>query len=297
MISFKGHLLFGKLFKVVMSPLGVVVNTEYRVMSDPPRVDILIIKKNRARWTTSQLMLVPDGIRESQAKYIILEFKYSQSLSEKSFQQALGYDYFFGEHHSLKREDLQTFIISSKTPRKQLLIDYGYFKSNVDGVYKSKIRAFRNFPLIVLNEIPDKYHNALIKSFASRRHERAKAEKMLQDKHFIDVIPVSIITLIKDIFQFIFQKPEKGITMKMNPQKAAEIGRFVDVFVNTNLSLKEILSQYKTKEVISQFKPKEVISQFKPEEVISQFKPEDILTSLDKKTLKKLKQQLDNIDL
>ncbi|MBF0451611.1 MAG: hypothetical protein HQK75_12970, partial [Candidatus Magnetomorum sp.] len=185
--NIKGHLLFGKLFKAVMSPLGVIVNTEFSVMSDPPKVDILIIKKNAAKWTTNQLKLIPDGIRDSGAKHIILEFKYTQSLSEKSFQQALGYDYFFGEHYNLKRKDFQTFIVSSKTPRNPILKDYGYFQSDVNGVYKSNIRAFSHFPLLVLNELADTFNNALIKSFASHKTEREKAEKFFQDKHFIDI--------------------------------------------------------------------------------------------------------------
>jgi hypothetical protein len=65
--------------------------------------------------------------------------------------------------------------------------------------------------------------------------------------------------------------------MKMSPKKAAEIARFVDVFVNTNMSLKEILAQYKTKEVLSHYTP------------------EDILSGLDKKQLWQLKQHLQNM--
>ena len=114
------------------------------------------------------------------------------------------------------------------------------------------------------------------------------------------------MNLIIDIFQYVFHKPEEAITMKMNPQKAAEIARFVDVFVNTNMSLKEILSQYKTKEVLSQYKPEEVLSQYKPEEVFSQYKPEevfshykteDILSGMDTLKLKQLKEHLNSIEL
>jgi hypothetical protein len=72
----------------------------------------------------------------------------------------------------------------------------------------------------------------------------------------------------------------------MSPKKAAEIARFVDVFVNTNMSLKEILAQYK---------PDEVLSCYKPKEVLSRYKPEDILSGLDKKQLWQLKQHLQNM--
>jgi len=84
------------------------------------------------------------------------------------------------------------------------------------------------------------------------------------------------------------REKEEGISIKMNPQKAAELAKFVDVFVNTNLSLKEILSKYK---------PGEVISQYKPEVVLSMYKTEDFLTSLDKTKLKHLKKQLNAIAL
>jgi len=73
-----------------MAPLGVLVSTEFRIMTDSPRADILIIKKKAGRWTPDQLRLIPDGIRDTKSRYIILEFKYSQSLSDKTFQQPPG---------------------------------------------------------------------------------------------------------------------------------------------------------------------------------------------------------------
>lgn len=55
-----------------MAPLGVVVSTEFKIMSDSPRADILIIKKRSGKWSQKQLKMIPDGIRESEARYIIL---------------------------------------------------------------------------------------------------------------------------------------------------------------------------------------------------------------------------------
>jgi hypothetical protein len=39
--------------------------------------------------------LLPDGIRNSKASHILIEFKYTESFNEKALQQALGYDFFF----------------------------------------------------------------------------------------------------------------------------------------------------------------------------------------------------------
>ena len=296
------HQLFGKLFKAIMAPLGVLVSTEFKIMTDSPRADILIIKKKAGKWTPNQLKLIPDGIRESKAKYIILEFKNTQSLTDKTFQQALGYDYFFSESYQVHRKDLQTFIVCAITPRDQILIDYGYSSTEIKGVYKSNIRAFKLFPILILNELPDSIHNALIKAFASRNVQREKAAKILQDRSYIDIIPVHVRNIISDIFTYIFRKPMEETIMKdMTDEQAEKLARFIDVFVNTNLSLQEILSLYKPSEVISQFKPEEVIPQFKPEEIIpqfkpkeiiSQFKPEDILANLDSEQLSLLKQHI-----
>ena len=322
-VKTKSHLLFGKLFKAIMAPLGVVVSTEFKIMSDSPRADILIIKKRDGKWTQKQLKLIPDGIRESEARYIILEFKYTQSLSDKSFQQALGYDYFFGERYHLQRNDFQTFIVSAITPRQEILIDYGYSQTEINGVYKSQIRAFKLFPILILNELPDEYHNALIKAFSSRKGQREKAKQLLREKRYIETIPKGIKTIISEIFKYIFCKPEEDISMAtMTDEHATRVARFIDVFVNTNLSLEEILSlhkpedvishfkpedvipqfkpedvipQFKPKDVISQLKPEDVISHFKPKDVISQLRPEDILSSLDKSQLMQLKQHLDGV--
>ncbi|ETR67017.1 MAG: hypothetical protein OMM_05366 [Candidatus Magnetoglobus multicellularis str. Araruama] len=294
-----------------MAPLGVLVSTDFKIMSDSPRADILIIKKKTGKWTPDQLRLIPDGIRESEAKYIIIEFKYTQSLSDKTFQQALGYDYFFGESYHLHRNELQTFIVSAKTPQGQILNDYGYAGTNIKGVLKSDIRAFNHFPLLILNDLPLDYHNALIKAFASRKVQRDRASKLLQDKQYLNIIHKGVKNIIIDIFKYIFRIQTKDMTMEeISEEKAAQMARFIDVFVNTNLSLQEVLSlykpeeiisqfkpedvipQFKPKDVISQFKPKDVISQFKPKDVISQLKPEDILSSLDKKQLKQLKRRI-----
>ncbi|MDM8516847.1 hypothetical protein QUF76_11660 [Desulfobacterales bacterium HSG16] len=57
------HRWFGSLFKEILTPLGLDVQTEMFVMTDPPRVDVVIIRKPVKEWTKEQLMFLPDGIR------------------------------------------------------------------------------------------------------------------------------------------------------------------------------------------------------------------------------------------
>ena len=40
-----------------MEVLGIIVATEFKVMSEPPRIDILVINKKKSRWTEDQLQL------------------------------------------------------------------------------------------------------------------------------------------------------------------------------------------------------------------------------------------------
>ncbi len=75
------HRLFGKLFAGFLIKTGVNVFTDLNIMSDPPRADIVLIKRNNLKWSEKQIKQLPDGIRQSTARHIILEFKYTQSIN------------------------------------------------------------------------------------------------------------------------------------------------------------------------------------------------------------------------
>ncbi|RZN13461.1 MAG: hypothetical protein EF812_07610 [Methanosarcinales archaeon] len=83
------HRLFAKLLEELLTPFGITVITEFPVMNDPPEADILILRKNQAEWSKQQLALLPDGIRESKAGHILIEFKYSESVNKKALSRHL----------------------------------------------------------------------------------------------------------------------------------------------------------------------------------------------------------------
>lgn len=88
------HLAFGEALEWDLPPVGISVFQEALVMTKPPRADILLLRQNHPAWTTEQLKRLPDGIRQSQASHILLEFKYSQSINEDALIQSLSYDKF-----------------------------------------------------------------------------------------------------------------------------------------------------------------------------------------------------------
>ncbi|HRJ41292.1 MAG: hypothetical protein KJZ86_09625 [Caldilineaceae bacterium] len=83
-VSIPWHQLLGKLLELTLTPVDIQVETEVQITSEPPKFDILLLRRKTARWTDQQRALLPDGIRESNAAHHLLEFKYSESVGEDS---------------------------------------------------------------------------------------------------------------------------------------------------------------------------------------------------------------------
>ena len=74
--SSTSHILFGSMFKTVLIPLDLDVESSYEVGKGPPILDVLIIRKKGNNWSDDQLQFLPDGVRQSSKRHIILELKY-----------------------------------------------------------------------------------------------------------------------------------------------------------------------------------------------------------------------------
>ena len=176
------HKLLGKLLKELLSPVDIYVSTEAPLMSESPKVDILLLRRNTPQWTTAQLALLPDGVRETEATDILLEFKYTESLSDDAVQQTLTYDFLYKEHNDKKREEVQSFLLSARKPQNSTLKKLGYKSTNLPGVYRSQFRLIRKVVLVSLNELSNEPHNAFIKCF---RGKSFCAQKLLPLKPVI----------------------------------------------------------------------------------------------------------------
>jgi hypothetical protein len=82
------HRAFAELLKELFVPLNLAVFPELPVIGKPPQVDIMFFRREQTVWTTEQLERLPDGIRQSKATYILLEFKYTESVNKEAFIQA-----------------------------------------------------------------------------------------------------------------------------------------------------------------------------------------------------------------
>ena len=75
------HRLLGAGMRLNLAAVKVLVSTESSILSESPRVDILLLRREGANWTEAQRGRLPDGIRDSTAGHILIEFKYTESVS------------------------------------------------------------------------------------------------------------------------------------------------------------------------------------------------------------------------
>ncbi len=266
------HLLLGKLLEELLTPVGIMVYTEFPVMSGTPQTDILLLRRKDKSWTPEQMRLLPDGIRDSAAEHILIEFKYTESLNEDVLRQALGYDIFYRRSHKLKKNLVRTFVISAKTPEKAFLEIFGYVLQDKKGVYHSSNPILRNMPVLLLNELSDEPYNAFIKCFASRMKEKNSAFGTLK-KTGIGSFHVQIQRILQGLWHFWFgMKGEEDMKTELTPEKVAEVGRIWIDAILAGMSAEDIMSKID----ISKIPPGKRLAGLKPEERLAGLKPEEI---------------------
>lgn len=235
------HRLLGGLFEDLLTPVGISVFAEFSVMSQSPVADILLLKKAHGGWTSEQLKRLPDGIRETRARHVLIEFKYTESVGENTFRQMVGYEYFYRSARHIGGKDVQPFVISSKIPRQSILDTFGYCPAGKSGVYHSNHPLLEKIRLLSLNELSDEFHNAFVKCFASRKKNKRLAFGTLARCGLAN-FQQQIQWFIEGLWRYWFT--EKGDVMKPNeitPESIKEMGQMWGDFVLSNLTPEERL--------------------------------------------------------
>jgi hypothetical protein len=278
------HRLLAYLLEELLSPLGVSVFTDFPVMSDPPEADILLLRCEQPEWTPEQRALLPDGVRDSQATHILLEFKYTESVNEDVFCQALGYDTFYRRAKQLSRKDVQTFVLSAKTPHRATLRQFGYETMTESGVYYSENVLLRRLPLLVLNKLQDTPHNGFVKSFASRRQAKKAAVETLRR---IDwrAFPPKLYWLISGIWRqlaMLTKEEEVAMHLGLTPKQVMKLAKEWEELVLPLMPVEVLFESFTPEQIMTHFKltPEEIITHLTPEEIITHLTPEEIITHL-----------------
>ncbi len=274
------HELLGTLLKDLLSPVNIQVETEAKVMKESPRIDILLLRRNESEWTDEQLALLPDGIRNTKATDLLLEFKYTESFNDDALQQALGYDFFYKQFQNLKSDKLQSFLLIAKKPQNSMLKKLGYKNTEYPGVYRSSFRLFKKIILLSLNELSDEPHNAFIKCFASHRQEKEKAFQVLE-KYAYNSLTTHLKSYLNGLKGIWFTLPKgEDMNLDLTPELITAWGEKWGKSYLAHLKPEEILSNFKPEEILSHFKPEERLIGLKPEERLAGLKPEERLIGL-----------------
>ncbi len=272
------HRLLGEVLEKLLTPVDLSVYTELAVMNLPPKADILIIRRQQAQWTAAQLERLPDGVRDSQASHILLEFKYTESLTAIASRQALAYDLFYKQTQELTDSDVQTVLLCAKQPRISHLKKYGYVKTSLPGVYHSDWPSWLP-PVILLslNELSDATHNVWVKCFASQLKEKRKAFTILQPLVTTWKLPRRLIFFLDALramwFPFLFGGIMKS---KLIDEDLTDVGPHWKQIVLQALTIEDMLAYFPPADVLAQFKSKGFLSQLKPKDLLAHVKPEDI---------------------
>jgi len=154
--------------------VNIDVKLEVKVMTEPPRADVLLIRRETPMWTPQQYALLPDGIRDTNASHIMLEFKYTQSIDTDGVLQAINNQRLYLQSHAdIKPSDFKCFLISARQPQMNTLKKFGFEKIKT-GVYQAKNPPIASLMLISINELPNTKYNAFFRCFSSqKRHQKA----------------------------------------------------------------------------------------------------------------------------
>ncbi len=265
----KWHLLLGGLLERVLPPVGITVQTELPIMNKPPRADILLLRREEGDcWTPEQYGRLPDGIRDSNAAHILLEFKYTESVNKTVLQKTVGYYVFYRTVQHLKEQDVSAFIISSRTPNKKFLHEFSYQAGEKSGVYHSTNPLLTHVAIIALNELQGVEHNVFVKFFASRQREREQAFRIMDSA---DLQPYSddtfaYMTGLHNYWSVDIGEKEMMDT-ELTPERVIEIGESLrDAWLNA-LSPEDRLAGLQPEVVFSQYTTKERLAGLTREEM------------------------------
>jgi len=220
--------------------VGITVLTDVKVMSQPPEADVLLLKLKSPKWTKKQLERLPDGIRDSTAHHILIEFKATESLNKGTFTQASGYEYFYIRSQKITDNEIQTFVMCAKQPQKANREQYGYTIRVQAGISQSTNIAYEHITLISLNELPDELHNAWVTCLASKKLKRLKAFNLLKSQGFKQ-IPKPFKGFLVELWQHISIKGDDDMTLELSPNEIKAIGKMWEPSLFTQDEIEELV--------------------------------------------------------
>lgn len=257
------HRLLGLGLRLNLAAVEVNVSTESSILSESPRVDILLLRRECWAWTEAQRARLPDGIRDSLAGHILIEFKYTESVTEDGILQAAAYDLFYRQVQKLSKEQTLPVVLSAKTPQESRLVNWGYEESQ-PGVFLTELPFVGRVMLLALNRLPAHSNNAIVKLFASRKQEREAGFASLDRDVFADSIELHAYVL--GLSQTFSVKGGLNMAEVLTPEKVMEYGMRIRELIFETGTPEERLAGLGVRERLLGLSPKEILAGLDSEE-------------------------------
>lgn len=190
-----------------MRRLGVMTNImtqpEVRTGALPPAIDVLLVRREPGKpWTPWQLLFLSDGIRESTATHIIIELKYSESLTYDALEALIGYEAFYRRNNKLPRREVQSVIILAKQPRESTRTRTGLTERMALGVYRGTHWSLAPKRLIVVSELSDAIHNVFLRLFSTQKAIHKAAFEQFQ-RELMHQVPPEVTTFVFTVHELL----------------------------------------------------------------------------------------------
>jgi hypothetical protein len=274
------HRLLGALLTYILTSVNISVQTDVPIMTEPPEVDILLLRRYGKQWTQEQRQRLPDGIRDSSAHTILIEFKATESVNLDKLRQITAYGHFYRQTQKLGSNEVALVLLAAVRPRANTLTKFGFAPTQWPGVYRSSNPMLVGLTLLVLSELNNEPHNAFVKCFARQKVARMQAFETLVEAGF-QLVEQNAINLLLGLQQLWF-KGEEPMTNEWTPEKVMELGeQWINLILDT-LPPEKVLQHYPPEELLRRLRPEERLSGLRSEEVLAQYQPEEIEAYLEK---------------
>ena len=293
------HRIFGTEQELALTSVAIEVYPELDLMSKPPKADLLLLRNQHPVWTDEQRARLPDGIRDTTANHILIEFKYTESANIRALRQAISYDHIYmeaklranPEFEGQPEKALSTFLLSSMSPSKKTLTGLGFEPTDKKGVYRCDDPIKGRITILSLNDLAREPHNALVKCFASKPKEQEAAFAMLRETGMMLISP-ELLWLLEGLEVTLVEKgglkmPETA-TSEITAEYLMDIGKTIYERNLPLLPVEMLLSYVPAERILSHLKPEERIAGLHPAEILGGFKPEERVAGLQPEDLQQI---------
>jgi hypothetical protein len=274
--------LFGLSWTDFFRGLPVTVEPEKDLSHKKQLLDVVLIRKEAGPLDCR----LPDGF-EDLAAYNLVSFKsHRDKLSVWTLEELVGHyvnlrkqvSPSMDEADLLSRDDFRLYAVSARFPRN-LVDDDVPMRPIKAGVYEVEALS-RCIRLVVVNQLPQEEHNALLHLFS------ASGELLAYGARHYRVRSQETSSLLLQLFE---NYQEEATTM---PDLLEEFTREKIDQLLKSLPTKKRLEYLSAKERVEGLSPEERVEGLSPEERVEGLSPEDLLAALSPQALEALLRRL-----